>query len=115
MSHLSVASSRLADIPNMFGEISEANIVFCVDVSGSMYRGLPAIKRHLAEALAVLSSYQSPRQFDIVHFADRVHVWCEQLAPLNPANQEVAVEYNIVCLCVSLFILTRRIGFFILF
>lgn len=92
MSNLSEASTRLANVPNLFGEINEANVVFCVDASGSMYRGLPTIKRHFAEALSVLSSYQSPRQFNIVHFADKVHVWCDRLAPLNPANQEVAIE-----------------------
>ena len=48
---MAVIPPEMKGIPTMFGEVLEKNVTFCIDTSGSMYRGLEVVKEHLIETL----------------------------------------------------------------
>lgn len=35
----------------IFGEVLERNVIFCIDIFGSMYKGLDVVKEYLVEIL----------------------------------------------------------------
>lgn len=35
----------------IFGEVLEGNVIFCIDILGSMYKGLDVVKEYLVEIL----------------------------------------------------------------
>lgn len=35
----------------IFGEVLERNVIFCIDILGSMYKGLDVVKEYLVEIL----------------------------------------------------------------
>lgn len=67
---------------NMFGDIEEDNVVFCIDTSGSMYSCLDVVKVHLIEALH--KKVQNKGRFNLIEFNTEVTKWSDSLIQCTP-------------------------------
>ncbi|WAR08091.1 CK016-like protein, partial [Mya arenaria] len=80
-------------IPTIFGEILEKNVTFCIDTSGSMYKGMEMVKEQLVETLKKMASTGKPYSFNIIEFNSEVNQWSDKLVTCTPQTVSVAQEW----------------------
>lgn len=80
-------------IPTVFGHILEKNVTFCIDTSGSMYKGLDMIKEHLIETLVKMANSGKPYMFNIIEFNSEVTQWSDKLVTCTPQTVAVAKQW----------------------
>ncbi|XP_060597084.1 LOW QUALITY PROTEIN: uncharacterized protein LOC132751004 [Ruditapes philippinarum] len=80
-------------IPTIFGEVLEKNVTFCVDTSGSMYKGIEMVKEHLNETLLKMGNSGKPYMFNIIEFNSEVTQWSDKLVTCTPQTVSVAKEW----------------------
>lgn len=80
-------------IPTVFGEVFEKNVTFCIDTSGSMYKGLEMVKEHLLETLLKHASKGKPTMFNIVEFNSEVTQWSDKMVTCTPETVRVAKDW----------------------
>lgn len=78
---------------NIFGIIREKNVTFCIDTSGSMYKGLQMVKEHIAETLEKMGNSGKPYTFNIIDFNSEVKRWSDKLVTCTPQTVAVAKEW----------------------
>lgn len=83
---------NIRGIPTIFGEPLEKNITFCVDTSGSMYKGIDVVKEHLIETLLKHSQKQST-MFNIIEFNSEITQWADKMVKCSPETVKVAAEW----------------------
>lgn len=84
---------EIRGIPTMFGEVLEKNVTFCVDTSGSMYKGLEVVKEHLIETLLKHANKPQPRSFNLVEFNSDVTQWADKMVKCSPQTVAVAADW----------------------
>ena len=84
---------KMKGIPTIFGEVFECNVTFCVDTSGSMYKGLDVVKEHLVETLLKLASKPKPCTFNIIEYNTEVIQWADKMVKCTPETVAVASEW----------------------
>ncbi|XP_045195109.2 uncharacterized protein LOC123550788 isoform X3 [Mercenaria mercenaria] len=80
-------------IPTIFGEVLEKNVTFCIDTSGSMYKGIEMVKEHLIETLQKMGNSGKPYMFNIIEFNSEVTQWSDKLVTCTPQTVSVAKEW----------------------
>lgn len=80
-------------VPTIFGEVLEKNVTFCVDTSGSMYKGMDMVKEHLIESLTKMGESGKPYMFNIIEFNSEVTQWSDKLVTCTPQTVSVAKEW----------------------
>ena len=80
-------------IPTIFGEVCEKNVTFCIDTSGSMYKGLEMVKEHLIETLLKHANKGKPTMFNIVEFNSEVTQWADKMVTCTPQTVAVAKDW----------------------
>lgn len=80
-------------IPTVFGEILNKNVTFCIDTSGSMYKGIEMVKEHLNETLSKMGDSGKPYMFNIIEFNSEVTQWSDTLVTCSPQTVTVAKEW----------------------
>ncbi|XP_052286789.1 uncharacterized protein LOC127882276 isoform X1 [Dreissena polymorpha] len=80
-------------IPTIFGEVVERNVAFCIDTSGSMYKGIEMVKEHLIETLKKMASTGKPYSFNLIEFNSEVNQWTDKLVTCTPQTVAVAEEW----------------------
>lgn len=80
-------------IPTIFGEVLEKNVTFCIDTSGSMYKGIEMVKEQLIETLSKLASSGKPYMFNIIEFNSEINQWSDKLVTCTPQTVAVAKEW----------------------
>jgi hypothetical protein len=81
---------------NIFSGIREANVAFCVDISGSMYNTLETVKQQLIEFLldqAILARLNLNRMFNLFAFSTEVYPWANGLVLWNAATVNGAINW----------------------
>lgn len=84
---------QVRGIPTIFGEPFEKNITFCIDTSGSMYKGLEVVKEHLLETLMKLSRKNVPTSFNVIEFNSEVTQWADKMVKCTPETVAVAADW----------------------
>ncbi|XP_060072510.1 uncharacterized protein LOC132552362 [Ylistrum balloti] len=84
---------KLKGIPTIFGETFEKNVTFCVDTSGSMFKGLDVVKEHLVETLLKHAQKSQPTSFNIIEFNSEVTQWADKMVKCSAETVEVAAEW----------------------
>ncbi len=79
-------------MPNLFGEIREQNVVFCVDTSGSMVYSLDAVKEHLVETLYDLARRPGTR-FNVIEFSSEIVQWSDKMVECTPQTVAIAGDW----------------------
>lgn len=79
--------------PTVFGEVLEKNVTFCIDTSGSMYKGIEMVKEHLIETLQKMGNSGKPYAFNIIEFNSEVTQWSDKLVTCTPQTVTVAKEW----------------------
>ncbi|XP_014790805.1 uncharacterized protein LOC106884100 isoform X2 [Octopus bimaculoides] len=64
---------------NIFGEISQKNVLFCIETSGNMLPVLPIVKNHLQLTLEKMAANERKIYFNIIEFNSRVLAWADKL------------------------------------
>ncbi|GAB1606928.1 uncharacterized protein LOC115222756 [Argonauta hians] len=64
---------------NIFGEITQNNVVFCIETSAKMLSSLPLIKRHLELTLERMAANEKKIYFNIIEFNSTVLAWADKL------------------------------------
>lgn len=83
---------KIKGIPTIFGEVLERNVTFCIDTSGSMYKGLDVVKEHLIETL--LKQANKPNNmFNIIEFNSEVTQWADKMVKCTPETVAVAATW----------------------
>ena len=80
-------------IPTIFGEPFEKNLTFCIDTSGSMYKGLEMVKEHLLETLLKHACRGKATMFNIVEFNSEVTQWADKMVTCTPQTVGVAKDW----------------------
>ena len=80
-------------IPTIFGEVLEKNVTFCIDTSGSMYKGMEMVKEHLIETLHKMANSGKPYSFNIIEFNSEVTQWSDKLVTCTPQTVAVAKDW----------------------
>ncbi|XP_033739504.1 golgin subfamily A member 6-like protein 1 [Pecten maximus] len=84
---------KIKGIPTIFGETFEKNVTFCVDTSGSMFKGLDVVKEHLVETLLKHAQKSQPTSFNIIEFNSEVTQWADKMVKCSAETVEVAAEW----------------------
>ncbi|XP_048769410.2 trichohyalin-like isoform X2 [Ostrea edulis] len=84
---------KLKGIPTIFGEVLERNVTFCVDTSGSMYKGLDVVKEHLVETLLKQANKSVSCMFNIIEFNSEVTQWADKMVKCTPETVAVATNW----------------------
>ncbi|OWF44512.1 uncharacterized protein LOC110458274 [Mizuhopecten yessoensis] len=84
---------NIKGIPTIFGETFEKNVTFCVDTSGSMFKGLGVVKEHLVETLLKHARKSQPTSFNIIEFNSEVTQWADKMVKCSAETVEVAAEW----------------------
>lgn len=87
-----MAAPKLSGTPTIFGETFERNVTFCVDTSGSMFRGLDVVKEHLVETL-LKHARKNQASFNIIEFNSEVTQWADKMVKCSAETVEVAAEW----------------------
>lgn len=80
-------------VPTIFGEVLEKNVTFCIDTSGSMYKGIEMVKEQLIETLTKMANTGKPYSFNIIEFNSEISQWSDKLVTCNPQTVAVAKEW----------------------
>ena len=81
---------------NMFLGLREQNVVFCLDISGSMYNSLNVIKEHLINYLleqSVLANINLSRMFNLIAFSSEIYPWADKFVLWNSATVNNAINW----------------------
>lgn len=62
----------------IFGEVLERNVIFCIDILGSMYKGLDVVKEYLVEIL-LKQVNKFNCMFNIIEFNFEVIQWVDKM------------------------------------
>lgn len=87
------SSSVDLNLPNLFGDVLEDNVVFCIDTSGSMHNSLPVIKLHLQETLCKMAADKNKKFFNIIEFNSKVTAWADKLICSTRETSALAMEW----------------------
>ena len=79
--------------PTIFGKIADKNVTFLVDISGSMYRALEDVKKHLIQAITDKSLKDYDGMFNIIAFSDEVHPWASTVMPCTSRTVAIATDW----------------------
>ena len=79
--------------PNMFGDVPEDNVIFCIDTSGSMHNALPVVKLHLQETLCIMAAHKNKKFFNIIEFNSEVTAWSDKLICSTQETSALAMEW----------------------
>lgn len=82
-----------AQLSNMFGQVTERYVIFCIDTSGSMFRALDVVKEHLMETLSSLAAQDNAPMFNLIEFNSQVTQWSDKLVQCTPETIAVAREW----------------------
>ncbi|CAE1150681.1 unnamed protein product [Acanthosepion pharaonis] len=88
-----MASSVDLNLPNLFGDVLEDNVVFCIDTSGSMHSSLLVIKLHLQETLCKMAADKNKKFFNIIEFNSKVTAWADKLICSTRETSALAMEW----------------------
>jgi hypothetical protein len=85
-----------AHVPRFYGiplpkRGTESRVVFCLDVSQSMYG--PALDRCRRELLVTLKQCTTAYRFDVVAFNENVVPWARRLVRAHPVQKERAIDW----------------------
>lgn len=86
-------SNTVPKIPNIFGNVHEDNVVFCIDTSGSMHSALPVVKLHLQETLCTMAADKKKKFFNIIEFNSNVTAWADKLICNTRETAALAMEW----------------------
>lgn len=91
--------SPLRTRPTIFGNICEKNVVYLIDISGSMYHSLDVVKEHLLELLFARAISGRDTMFNMISFCEKVDKWSDRLIQCTPRTVSVASEWinNLSC------------------
>ncbi|XP_022289084.2 uncharacterized protein LOC111101086 isoform X2 [Crassostrea virginica] len=84
---------KIKGVPTIFGEVLERNVTFCVDTSGSMYKGLDVVKEHLIETLLKQANKSTNCMFNIIEFNSEVTQWADKMVKCTPETVAVAASW----------------------
>lgn len=62
----------------IYGEVLERNVIFCIDIFGSMYKGLDVVKEYLVEIL-LKQVNKFNCMFNIIEFNFEVIQWVDKM------------------------------------
>ncbi|KAK7500061.1 hypothetical protein BaRGS_00008608 [Batillaria attramentaria] len=82
-----------ASLPNMFGEVLEREVTFCVDTSGSMFNCLHVVKEQLIETLMKHAQREGDTSFNIIEFNSEVTKWADKMVACTPETVQVAADW----------------------
>jgi len=88
-----IVAPEIKGIPTIFGETFEKSVTFCVDTSGSMFKGLHIVKEHLIETLLKHSKKSQPTYFNIIEFNTDVTQWADKMVKCSRETVEVASQW----------------------
>jgi len=78
----------------LFGEIHERRVTFCVDTSGTMYDCLDTVKDQLIAALEQRAQHaRNGDAFNVVEFSSTVVQWADEMVAWTPTTVAVAADW----------------------
>ncbi|XP_036367840.1 uncharacterized protein LOC115222756 isoform X2 [Octopus sinensis] len=78
---------------NIFGEISQKNVLFCIETSGNMLPLLPIVKNHLQLTLEKMAANERKIYFNIIEFSSRVLAWADKLICSTHETVRMAIDW----------------------
>ena len=82
--------NKATNYPTIFGEIFEQDVIFCVDISGSMSLWLNVIKEQLILALTLHAKCKNKTMFNIVVFNSEITKWADVMVSCTEETVQVA-------------------------
>jgi hypothetical protein len=89
-------ASTFFNTVNIFLGTREANVTFCIDISGSMYSSLKIVKEQLIQYLleqSVLADLNVKRLFNLIAFSTEVYPWANNMVLWQTATVNKAIDF----------------------